>query len=208
MIKNGKPYTCEKGHEDYELISDGEKPQHMPKELFEQRVFEWIDEFVSPSKRTLTNASSYSLKHRLANWYKSTGLYLTNNQFKDAMMIKGYMPVNSDELNWQYKIKVATVSVESSLLQRKLLPEQNEVLKNFVLANFPDAIVGRKSNKTNAYHYIGVGIGWYLCQSKNQIVIIVWPHEKDGYLDESWFKSCGLPKHSKTIRLALVKGGK
>ena len=35
---------------------------------------------------------------------KDTGLYLTNNEFKDAMLMCGYEPVNPNELNWNYCI--------------------------------------------------------------------------------------------------------
>lgn len=45
--------------------------------------------------------SSYGLKHILE---KDTGLYLTNNEFKDAMLMCGYEPINPNELNWYYQI--------------------------------------------------------------------------------------------------------
>lgn len=206
MIKNGKPYTCEEGHDDYELLSDGEKPEHMPKEVFEERVLSWIDEFVSPSKKTFARGNSYSLKHRLANWYKSTGLYLTNNQFKDAMMIKGYLPVDPDELNWRYRIKVADVFVEDERLQKLLLPEQNEALKNFVLQKFPGAEVTMKSRKTGSHRYSGVDMGWYICHSRNQVVIFVWPTGDDLGEGVGYLAQYGPPEESVTIRLALIKG--
>ena len=105
MIKNGKPYTCERGHTDFDLMSDGETMGHMGREEFESQVSRWIDMYITPAKRTNNKESSYSLKHKVENW-ATGGLYITNNQFKDAMMIKGYMPVDENEINWRYKIKV------------------------------------------------------------------------------------------------------
>ena len=45
--------------------------------------------------------TSYGLKHILQ---RDTGLYLTNNEFKDAMLLCGYEPVNPDTINWNYCI--------------------------------------------------------------------------------------------------------
>lgn len=104
MIKNGKPYTCERGHTDFDLMSDGETMGHMGREEFEKQVFEWIDMNIAPAKRA-SRDTSYSLKHKVENC-TTGGLYITNNQFKDAMMIKGYTPIDENELNWRYRIKV------------------------------------------------------------------------------------------------------
>ena len=105
MIKNGTPYTCERGHTDFDLMSDGETMGHMDKEEFINQVQEWIKIHIIPAKRANNKYTSYSLKHMVENW--STGnLYITNNQFKDAMMTAGYMPVDENELNWRYRIKV------------------------------------------------------------------------------------------------------
>ena len=116
MIKNGKPYTCERGHTDFNLMSDGETMGHMGREEFERQVFRWIDMFVSPARRTNNRESSYSLKHKVENW-ATGGLYITNNQFKDAMMIKGYMPVDENEINMlEYFDAVVRNTVESVLI--------------------------------------------------------------------------------------------
>ena len=43
------------------------------------------------------------MKHLLEH---DTGVYLTNNEFKDAMLLAGYRPVNPDSLNWKYRIEL------------------------------------------------------------------------------------------------------
>lgn len=94
MIKNGKPYTNESGSIDDELLSD------VPEDV-QKIVMDWIMNNIRPRKSPLYGRTSYGLKHYLDH---DTGVYLTNNQFKDAMMIAGYMPVNPNELNWEYRI--------------------------------------------------------------------------------------------------------
>lgn len=184
MIKDGRPYTNEQGHTDYELIDDLSPDQ-------QSDLIGWIDEFISPSKYKNTRHNSYSLKHRFEKSDK--GFYLTNNQFKDAMLAAGHFPVDQDALNWEYKIKVAEKSNDLVTLQRKLLPSQNEVLKDFVQRNFPNVEVQPKNRTTNSYHYMVVGVEWYINLNKNQVVIAVW----EGF-DEN---------NKKTIRLAHIKSG-
>ena len=116
MIKNGKPYTIE-GERDIKLITDA-----LPER--QQQVAKWIDEYISPAKKKNPYHTSYTLKHRFARWLGANEK-MSNNQFKDAMMDKGYMPVNPNERDWFYKIKVADDSDDIDKLQRKLLPDQN-----------------------------------------------------------------------------------
>ena len=94
MIKNNRPYTNENGHIDDGLITD--KP-----ETAIEAVSGWIRKNIRPAKRILQGRTSYGLKHTLEH---DTGIYLTNNEFKDAMMLAGYHPVSPKELNWRYRI--------------------------------------------------------------------------------------------------------
>ena len=105
MIINGKPYTNENGHIDDELMSD------LSVET-QQKVYTWIKDGFIKRKTVNGNHSSYGLKHVLQD---DTGIYLTNNQFKDAMMICGFNPVNPNDLNWYYKI-----SQKSPIVKRKI----------------------------------------------------------------------------------------
>ena len=41
------------------------------------------------------------MKHLLE---RDTKIYMTNNQFKDAMLLCGYEPVDERLLNWNYRI--------------------------------------------------------------------------------------------------------
>lgn len=93
MIKNNRPYTNENGYEDAELITDLNSVEM-------KAVQDWIRENVRPAD-TEYSRSSYGLKHVLEH---DTGVYLTNNQFKDAMYLAGFMPEDANELNWSYRI--------------------------------------------------------------------------------------------------------
>ena len=94
MIKNGKPYTNENGYVDDELLSD------FP-EGIQDIVLLWIHDNIRTSKSVNKCHSSYGIKHILHN---DTNIYLTNNQFKDAMMQCGHNPDDPDRLNWNFRI--------------------------------------------------------------------------------------------------------
>lgn len=94
MMKNNKPYTNENGHIDDALVTDLDTKS-------QASITEWIKSNIRPSQKVLQGRTSYGLKHVLE---RDTGIYLTNNQFKDAMLSAGYSPVNPNELNWRYRI--------------------------------------------------------------------------------------------------------
>ena len=94
MIKDGRPYTVESRWSDIALLTD------MPYYDIDA-VMDWIQENIIPAKTIYTGRTSYGLKHLQEH---DTNLYLTNNQFKDAMMLSGYYPVDPDALNWHYRI--------------------------------------------------------------------------------------------------------
>ena len=95
MIRNGRPYTDENGSIDAVLITE-----HHSKEEIEI-VCEWIRHNLMRRKTPNYDKTSYGLKHLLE---QDTGIYLTNNEFKDAMLMCDYKPVNPNELNWCYCI--------------------------------------------------------------------------------------------------------
>lgn len=103
MIKNGRPYSVENGYIDDKLITDE------PRVIMDATI-EWIQLYISPRKTPLLDRTSYGIKHILQS---DTGIYLTNNQFKDAMMQCGYMPVNPNSLNWSYCISKRSLAFES-----------------------------------------------------------------------------------------------
>lgn len=94
MLKNGRPYSNENGYIDDALITN--RPQNEY-----DIVCNWIYDNIFPRKTPLYSKTSYGLKHLLQH---DTGIYLTNNEFKDAMLLCGYKPVNPNELNWCYCI--------------------------------------------------------------------------------------------------------
>lgn len=112
MIKNGRPYTSNIQYDDNkswagEVNRLGEPiaiDAALITDLTEEQqaaVFLWIDEHIKPIKTINRYRTSYGLKHLMS---AATGIYVTNNQFKDALLLKGYEPVNACDLNWRYRI--------------------------------------------------------------------------------------------------------
>ena len=94
MLKDGRPYSNENGHVDDALITSRSKEEI-------DIVCRWIEMNLFPRKTVLDSHTSYGLKHILE---RDTGIYLTNNEFKDAMLMCGYEPANPNDLNWCYGI--------------------------------------------------------------------------------------------------------
>lgn len=105
MYRNGRPYTDENGYVDAGLITD--KPQEM-----QNAVRDWIRQNILPRKTVNPWHTSYGIKHDLE---RDTRIYLTNNEFKDAMLQCGYTPSNPDALNWTYCISEKSPAFRSNL---------------------------------------------------------------------------------------------
>jgi hypothetical protein len=71
-------------------------------EAEQEALNDWIDYAFEPDDEKLCPNHSYSLKHI---YEKDTGNYVTNGQFKGAMIKFGYDPVNPRELNCYYRVK-------------------------------------------------------------------------------------------------------
>ena len=94
-----RPFSCACGHFGY----DSAKITDLSfKDMRE--VLTWITMKIRPST-TPSYWTSYGLKHDIE---KDTGVYITNNQMKDAMLLLGYMPVDEFALNWQFFARDAT----------------------------------------------------------------------------------------------------
>jgi hypothetical protein len=63
-------------------------------------LLEWIRLTIKPVK-TVAPSTSYGIKHT----FEEVGFYISNGQFKGAMLAAGYAPVNPDELNWEFRIR-------------------------------------------------------------------------------------------------------
>lgn len=96
MIKNGRPYTNENGFIDEALITERTDDEISV-------VDAWIRKNIRIGTKILRGHTSYGMKHMLEH---DTGIYLTNNEFKDAMLLAGFQPVNPKELNWIYRVKL------------------------------------------------------------------------------------------------------
>lgn len=107
----GHPYTCQwcgkESHAEgwwYARQKNWEEDAALLSGLTEEEytsVLQWIAENIKPVKTLLPSRTSYGIKHILQG---DSGIYVTNNQFKDAMLISGYFPVDETELNWRYCI--------------------------------------------------------------------------------------------------------
>ena len=91
-IKDGHPYTF---GGDTKLLSDLSEDDR-------QTVLYWVATYLRPSKKG-DHHSAYGLKHLL---HSVTGLYITENQMKDALMMFGFEPMDHLEPHWWYRIKV------------------------------------------------------------------------------------------------------
>lgn len=95
VSENGEPMTLEsEGHVDDKLITNLSDDE-------QKLVLDWIRVSFMPIKTVNKRHTSYGLKHLLQH---ETGLYLTNNQFKHAMLLSGYYPEKAGDLNWCFRI--------------------------------------------------------------------------------------------------------
>ena len=90
--------------------------------VVQEKVLTWIRANIFPRKTPLLNSSSYGMKHVLQD---RTNIYMTNNQFKEAMLLCDFFPVHKEELNWHYCIsKKSPIFVEQEDHKRGLfMPE-------------------------------------------------------------------------------------
>ncbi len=61
----------------------------------------WIKHAIQPAKKVDNNNSSYGLQH---DYQRETKLYVSNAQFKGAMLIAGYQPTELNDQHWHFKI--------------------------------------------------------------------------------------------------------
>ena len=95
---NGHPCTYNKISK--ETVCDSDLLSDEPPEK-QKIILNWIKENLHPRKTPLLLPTSYSLKDFLNS---ETGIYLTNNAFKDAMLQCGFEPKNFEEPYWRFGI--------------------------------------------------------------------------------------------------------
>ena len=66
-------------------------------------IGEWIRKNIRKSRSIYRKRTSYGLKHELVH---DTGIYLTNEEFKEDMVLAGFLPVNPDVVNCTYRIEL------------------------------------------------------------------------------------------------------
>ena len=107
--KNGRPYTSPSQgvFEDGALLTD--EPQEI-----QEAVLAWIKKQIKPGKKALISYSSYGIKHILQG---DTGIYLSNNAMKDAMLMAGFEPVDPSEVIWHYTLSMDCPAIKTALDQ-------------------------------------------------------------------------------------------
>ena len=94
-----------RGTSEEDLVNEVNQPstyERLPEEQ-EAATQEWIARELRPSP-TLGPKCSYGLKHV---YQRLTGCYLTNGEFKGAMLVAGYWPIDRTELSWQFGYEFA-----------------------------------------------------------------------------------------------------
>ena len=90
--KEDENYICGNDPLDFLRLPESEK----------EALNNWIDYALEPDNDNLCPNHSYSLKHI---YERDIGNYVTNGQFKGAMIQYGFDPVNPRELNSYYRVK-------------------------------------------------------------------------------------------------------
>lgn len=104
-MNNGRPVTVYGKNTDNWLITDlGNKEK--------DAVIDWIMTRLAPVKTAVHPRGSYGLKHDMT---RETGIYVSNNQFKDAMLMAGYKPENPNDDYWRFRISRRSPCFKSPL---------------------------------------------------------------------------------------------
>ncbi len=99
--------------EDYERICvelDGTRQQDHPRaydilSLEEKNALQyWIEHAIQTAPKIDDQYSSYGLKRE---YERETKLYVSNAQFKGAMLVAGFQPVKKSEQSWHFMIQPA-----------------------------------------------------------------------------------------------------
>jgi hypothetical protein len=62
----------------------------------------WIEHAIQPAPKVDARHSSYGLKH---DYERETKVYVSHAQFKGAMLIAGYQPIEKSEQSWHFHIQ-------------------------------------------------------------------------------------------------------
>lgn len=165
MIRNGRAYTLKSENglgDECDQITTGATMGGIDTAGFMSLVFGWIHDHIAPASRTYTRSTSYGFKHMVE---KDIGHYITNNQFKDAMLLCGYQPVKPNETNWMFKIKVSLPSDSKWELEKKMGIKIAREVENWVetvSSDMPEELCD-----PSTYH----NYKWY--KSANEDVLVI-----------------------------------
>ena len=145
-IVNGHPFSSEK---DYSLFTD------LPID-YQKLCCYWVNKYCIPAASYHRFRTSYGMKHILE---QCTKIYMTNNQFKDLMMIKGFAPKNPHCLNWSFKVREAPLREA----EKTKTPIQLQELK----LGYPKQKPTYRLNGRVTCYYCeeDVNSGWEICPS-------------------------------------------
>ena len=73
-------------------------------DIQKKALHNWIMLNIAPQKAPNKNYTSYALKNLFEQ--SPDGFFITNKQFKEAMVRCDFVPVNKNKLNWEFRISL------------------------------------------------------------------------------------------------------
>ena len=103
------------------IVETGDDKEHFtdldPEE--QEKCVDWITCNLIPANKVLSRHTSYGMKHILQD---RTNVYMTNNQFKELMLLCGFPPSDPDTLNWTFYVRKISPMFEVQPDGRQGLP--------------------------------------------------------------------------------------
>jgi hypothetical protein len=98
--------------------------------LKRELLLRWIDLVLYPAATVWRDATSYGLKHAAED---DLGFYISNGQFKGAMLEAGYEPADAWEQNWMFRVRPQRrYTGEFGVARCKLTPLDRKALENLI----------------------------------------------------------------------------
>lgn len=96
----------------YFVVNDGDRPAEFDKleTDIKSKVVTWCKRNFTATSTFNKKDTSYELKHI---FQRQDGTYLTNGQFKAAMILAGFLCENTNELNWCFNISEKSAALSS-----------------------------------------------------------------------------------------------
>jgi uncharacterized protein YozE (UPF0346 family) len=96
-------FTKDEGSKRMGYIGEGDLPERYDELSSEHRTYlqDWIKANIRAAREECPT-TSYGMKHYFER--SDNGFYITNGQFKGAMLEAGYKPIDPHEQNWTFKV--------------------------------------------------------------------------------------------------------